>query len=79
MLFSYYQWGQTTRNTSGDSSTHRTTFPISFSTAYTAIAEELLTSHHAMYGALWKSITNSYFDYNTDSDCAKLSWIAIGR
>ena len=69
----------TTRNTNGDSGRTRILLPLTFSVAcYAAVAVDMITSSHAMYGALWKAPANSYFDYNADSDTVKITWIAVG-
>ena len=72
------QWGNTNRNSSGDSGFTRITYPIAFNRCYMAIAVDLITSSHAMYGAMWKWPQAQYFDYKSDSDTASTPWIAIG-
>ena len=74
------QWGMSSINSSGDSGQIRIWFPIAFaSSCYTAVALELITGSHAMYGALWKYPTTTYFDFRRDGDAVRIPWIAVGK
>ena len=74
------QWGSNSYNTNGDSKKVRCVFPIAFTdTCYAVIATETISANHAMYGALWKPPTITYFDYSSDVDNIATVWVAVGR
>lgn len=74
------QWGTSSNNSNGDSGMARIFFPVAFaSKCYMAVAVDLITSRHQMYGAMWKSPTTTYFDFAKDSDTIMIPWIAIGN
>lgn len=74
------QWGRTSYNRNGDNSQIRCYFPIAFSSAcYSVIGTETVNSGHAMYGALWKYPSTTYFDYKEDSDNVCTMWVAYGK
>ena len=69
-----------TRNSNGDSGRTRVALPLAFSVAcYAAVAVDMINASHDMYGAMWKTPAQSYFDYNADGDAIKIPWFAVGR